>query len=107
MAAKRTSSGPGVGRPSRMARVLAPRIRYCEARGPAPQLTQFLTNSSEPFSFGRVADYIHGVSDQMVRYRHPPDKLLEGNDIVRREDLVELVIQYGGCLLDDPVFLVN
>ncbi len=44
-AAKRTSSGPGVGRPSRIARVFAAKIIYCEALGPAPHDTQFLMKS--------------------------------------------------------------
>ena len=30
--------------PARRARAFAPRIRYCEARGPAPQLIQSLIN---------------------------------------------------------------
>src|ERR1700712_5709480 len=49
-----TSSKSGTERPSIAARAFAPRMRYCDARGPAPQLTYFLTSgvaSSEP---GRV-----------------------------------------------------
>ena len=38
----RTSSISGVWRPVSSARVLAPRMRYCEARGPAPQRIQSL-----------------------------------------------------------------
>ncbi len=43
-ATARTSSMPGAKRPASTARALAPRTRYCAARGPAPQVTQSLTN---------------------------------------------------------------
>ena len=37
------------------ARPLAPRIKYCEARGPAPQRTKRFTRSDVPSLSGRVA----------------------------------------------------
>src|SRR5678816_2309754 len=49
-----TSSRSGTARPSIAARALAPRMRYCEARGPAPQLTYFLTWVVASSAFGRV-----------------------------------------------------
>ena len=36
------------------ARAFAPRMRYCDARGPAPQLTYFFTSGVASSEFGRV-----------------------------------------------------
>src|SRR4051812_43234785 len=49
-----TSSMSGIARPSIAARALAPRIRYCDARGPAPQLTYFFTFGDASGASGRV-----------------------------------------------------
>src|SRR4029453_19281577 len=50
-----TSSTEAAKRPCSTARALAPRMRYCEARGPAPQLTQSLTKAGACGCDGRVA----------------------------------------------------
>src|SRR3954470_17909515 len=49
-----TSSRSGTARPSIAARALAPRIKYCDARGPAPQLTYFFTIGVDSSAPGRV-----------------------------------------------------
>ena len=54
IAIESTSSMSGTLRPSIAARALAPRIRYCDARGPAPQLTYFFTCGVASTSSGRV-----------------------------------------------------
>ena len=43
----------GISRPSIAASALAPRIRYCDARGPAPQLTYFFTVAGASGASGR------------------------------------------------------
>src|SRR5437879_12416329 len=52
-ATRRTSSSSAIGRPSSAARALAPRIRYCDARGPAPQEMYSLMKGGEASSGGR------------------------------------------------------
>ena len=55
MATRRTSSTETLGRPSMAATALAPAIRYCPARGPAPQSIISRTNFGDDGSAGRVA----------------------------------------------------
>src|SRR5437899_1960500 len=43
-----------MGRPSSAARALAPKIRYCDARGPAPHATNSLMNAGDSASGARV-----------------------------------------------------
>ncbi len=53
MADALTSSSAGVKRPSKAALALAERIRYCEARGPAPQATHCLISFKASSVLGR------------------------------------------------------
>src|SRR5438067_1221429 len=53
-ATARRSSSSGMGRPSSAARALAPRIKYWDARGPAPHDTYCLMNGGASSSGGRV-----------------------------------------------------
>src|SRR5258705_7424039 len=50
-----TSSRSGIPRPPIAARAVAPGMRYCDARGPAPQLTYFFTSGLASCASGRVA----------------------------------------------------
>ena len=50
----RTSSRSGMPRPDNAARAFAPSTRYCDARGPAPQLTYRRVISGDSSSSGRV-----------------------------------------------------
>ena len=71
----------GTRLPLRTARVFAPRIRYCEARGPAPQLTQSCTNCRVgrlgPASRARP----HRVGDDVLGDRDAADRLLDPQDV--------------------------
>src|SRR5262245_7047977 len=50
----RRSSSSAIGRPSSAARALAPRAKYCDARGPAPQEMNSLMKAGAAASGGRV-----------------------------------------------------
>src|SRR5438874_837486 len=54
-ATARTSLVEGAGRPDSMALAFAPRIRFWEARGPAPHSTYFFTTGIASDSRGRDA----------------------------------------------------
>ena len=54
----------GVGRPSKMAFALAPKTRYCEALGPAPQSTDLRMKSGARSELGLVE------VDNLTAYSH-------------------------------------
>ena len=53
----------------RALRALAPRIKYCTARGPAPQVTHFFTESEASSDFGRVLRTIATAAGSPARGR--------------------------------------
>ena len=87
----RMSSSETLNRPSIAAIALPPRIRFCPARGPAPQSIRSLMNCGVCGSAGRVARTSRvDVLDHVIRDRHARHELLEVHDRLAREHLLQV-----------------
>ena len=76
---------------------MAPRIRYCDARGPAPQLSQSLMNWGESAPLGRVPrGQPNGVLDHVVGDRDPAHEILIRDDLFAGQHVVELGGEQAG-----------
>ena len=74
-------------RPCSSARALAPTIKNCTARGPAPQLNWSGTKSGVPdFADARLPHQRHRVADHVVGHRHFAHQPLQVENLVGRQD---------------------